>query len=60
METKCASKPGREKNRDAVFKGKHTLKIYVVDPGVILDEIQIDLRGLKKAYSALQETKRSK
>jgi hypothetical protein len=37
--------------------GKHTLKIYCVDPGVILDEIRIDLGGLKKAYSTLPETK---
>jgi hypothetical protein len=34
-------------------KGKHTLKIYAIDPGVILDEIRIDLGGLKKAYSAI-------
>ena len=37
--------------------GKHTLRIYSVDPGVILDEIRIDLGGLKKAYSAIPETK---
>jgi hypothetical protein len=37
--------------------GTHTLKIYVVDPGVVLDEIRIDLGGLKKGYSLLQETK---
>jgi hypothetical protein len=37
--------------------GLHTLKVYCVDPGVILDEIRIDLGGLKKAYSALPETK---
>jgi len=37
--------------------GKHTLKIYCIDPGVILDEIRIDLGGLKKAYSLLPETK---
>lgn len=36
--------------------GKHTLKIYCVDPGVILDEIRIDLGGLKKAYSTVPET----
>ena len=38
-------------------KGFHTLKIYAIDPGVILDEIRIDLGGLKKAYSSLPETK---
>ncbi|HKZ66604.1 MAG TPA: glycosyl hydrolase 115 family protein, partial [Chitinophagaceae bacterium] len=37
--------------------GKHTLKIYCVDPGVILDEIRIDLGGLKKAYSVIPETR---
>ena len=37
--------------------GKHTLKMYYIDPGVILDEIRIDLGGLKKAYSSLPETK---
>jgi hypothetical protein len=36
--------------------GKHVLKIYCVDPGVILDEIRIDLGGLKKAYSTIPET----
>jgi hypothetical protein len=38
-------------------KGAHTLKIYCVDPGVILQDILIDLGGLKKAYSAVPETK---
>jgi hypothetical protein len=37
--------------------GKHTLKIYTVDPGVILDEIRIDTGGLIKAYSTVAETK---
>jgi hypothetical protein len=37
--------------------GKHTLKIYAVDPGVILDEIRIDTGGLIKAYSTVPETK---
>ncbi|WP_207495836.1 glycosyl hydrolase 115 family protein [Aridibaculum aurantiacum] len=36
--------------------GKHTLKIYAVDPGVMLDEIRIDIGGLKKAYSTLPPT----
>jgi hypothetical protein len=36
--------------------GKHTLKIYAVDRGVILDEIRIDLGGLVKAYSIVPET----
>lgn len=37
--------------------GKHTLKIYCIDPGVLLDEIRIDLGGLKKAYGSIPETK---
>ena len=41
-----------------IKKGKHTLKIYGIDPGVIMDEIQVDLGGLKKAYSAIAETKK--
>jgi hypothetical protein len=38
-------------------EGWHRLRIYAIDPGVILDEIRIDLGGLKDAYSALPETK---
>jgi hypothetical protein len=38
-------------------KGLHKLKIYCIDPGVMLEEIRIDLGGLKPAYSALPETK---
>jgi hypothetical protein len=37
--------------------GKHKLRIYCIDPGVILDEIRIDLGGLKKAYGAIPETR---
>ncbi|WP_181306062.1 glycosyl hydrolase 115 family protein [Rufibacter sp. XAAS-G3-1] len=37
-------------------KGKHTLKIYLLDPGVVLDYITIDLGGLKRAYSIIPET----
>lgn len=37
--------------------GKHNLKIYCIDPGVVLDEIRIDLGGMKKAYGSLPETK---
>jgi hypothetical protein len=37
--------------------GKHTLKLFAVDPGVILDEIRIDLGGLKKGYSVIPETR---
>lgn len=37
--------------------GKHTLRIYCVDPGVVLDEIRIDLGGLKNAYGLISETR---
>ncbi len=42
---------------DPLSKGKHTLKIYMIDPGVILDSITIDLGGLLPAYSTVPETK---
>jgi hypothetical protein len=38
-------------------KGLHKLKVYCIDPGVMLEEIRIDLGGLKQAYSALPETR---
>lgn len=37
--------------------GKHTLKIYAVDPGVILDEIRIDKGDVIKGYSTVPETR---
>jgi hypothetical protein len=37
--------------------GKHTLRIFAIDPGFILDRMVIDLGGLKQAYSAIPETK---
>jgi hypothetical protein len=37
-------------------KGIHKLEIYCIDAGVMLDEIRIDLGGLKKACSTLPET----
>ena len=38
-------------------KGKHRLRIYTIDPGVILDAILIDLGGLINAYGVIPETK---
>jgi len=40
-----------------IEKGKHTLKLYMVDPGVILDRITINLGGLQKAYGIIPETR---
>lgn len=36
--------------------GKHTLKIYAIDPGVLIDRMTIDFGGLKKAYGVIDET----
>lgn len=36
--------------------GKHTLRIFMVDPGVVLDHITIDLGGLKPSYLPPAET----
>lgn len=36
--------------------GKHTLKIYAIDPGVILDRILINFSSSQKAYSVVPET----
>lgn len=36
--------------------GNHYLHIYMIDPGVILDRILIDLGGLKPFYGLLPET----
>ncbi|GEP97502.1 glycosyl hydrolase 115 family protein [Chitinophaga cymbidii] len=40
-----------------LHKGKHTLKIYLVDPGVILDRLLIDMGGLKPSYGIIPETR---
>ncbi|WP_298238577.1 glycosyl hydrolase 115 family protein [uncultured Algibacter sp.] len=37
--------------------GKHTLKIWMVDPGVMIDQILIDLGGWKSSYAFPPETK---
>lgn len=37
--------------------GKHTLKIWMVDAGVMLDQILIDLGGWKNSYAFPPETK---
>ncbi|MCA1746030.1 MAG: hypothetical protein LC643_10095, partial [Bacteroidales bacterium] len=36
--------------------GRHTLKIYALDPGIIIDRIVIDKGGAIKTYSAQKET----
>ena len=47
----------RKLSFSSIDKGKHTLRIYSIDPGVTLQNILIDLGGLKKAYGAIPETK---
>jgi hypothetical protein len=44
-------------NMPLLHKGKHQLKIYSIDPGVVLDRIIIDLGGLKNVYGIIEETK---
>ncbi|HEX9933869.1 MAG TPA: hypothetical protein VGB38_01630, partial [bacterium] len=38
-------------------KGFHRLKLYMIDPGVIVDRMVIDLGGLRKGYSPMAETR---
>ncbi|MBO2012815.1 glycosyl hydrolase 115 family protein [Hymenobacter negativus] len=38
--------------------GRHTLKLYLIDPGVVLDRITIDLGGLQPAYGSIPETRK--
>ncbi|MEL1239807.1 glycosyl hydrolase 115 family protein [Flavobacterium flavipallidum] len=37
--------------------GKHTLKVWMVDPGVMIDQVLIDLGGWKDSYAFPPETK---
>jgi hypothetical protein len=38
-------------------RGAHTLKLWSVDPGVLLDRIFLDLGGLKPTYLGPPETR---
>ena len=40
-----------------VKKGAHQLKLYCVDPGVLLDAMVIDMGGMKAANGLIAETK---
>lgn len=37
--------------------GKHTLKIFCIDPGTVIQKIVIDLGGMKKSYLGPETTK---
>jgi hypothetical protein len=47
----------RKINLSYLDKGPHRLRVYALDPGVLLDALLIDLGGLKKNYGVIQETK---
>lgn len=41
----------------SLSSGKHVLHVYMIDPGVVLDRMLIDLGGLKPGYGVLAETR---
>lgn len=50
----AAVKPGKQ----LVFApGKHTLKVWMVDPGVMIDQIVVNLGGWQGSYAFPSETK---
>jgi hypothetical protein len=42
---------------DTLKPGRHQLKLYAIDPGVIIDRFTIDLGGLEQTYGVVQETR---
>jgi len=44
-------------NHEIKTAGQHVLRIYAVDPGVVLDKIVLDLGGLKPSYLGPGETR---
>ncbi|WP_188548260.1 glycosyl hydrolase 115 family protein [Hymenobacter qilianensis] len=46
----------RQVKSDSLSPGRHTLTIYLIDPGVVFDHLTIDLGGLQPAYSLIPET----
>ncbi len=46
----------RKINLTYLDKGPHRLRVYALDPGVLLDALLIDLGGLKKGYGVIKET----
>ncbi|WP_245117900.1 glycosyl hydrolase 115 family protein [Hymenobacter volaticus] len=48
----------RKVKEPLITPGRHTLKLYLIDPGVTLDRITINLGGLQQAYGTIPETKK--
>ena len=38
--------------------GYHTLKVWMIDPGVVLEKIMVDMGGLKQSYLGAPESYR--
>ena len=38
--------------------GTHTLCVYMVDPGVVIDRLVLDMGGLKSSYRGPHETRK--
>jgi len=51
-----SNKASKSMKMGELTSGKHTLKIHMIDPGVLLDFIYIDLGGLDEGVSVLDET----
>lgn len=47
----------RETTHQIRSRDKHVLKIYALDPGVMLDRLEIDCGGLPDAYGVIDETR---
>jgi hypothetical protein len=46
----------RQLQGPVLYPGRHTLKVYLLDPGVVLDCFTLDFGGLQPAYGRIAET----